>query len=104
MIQQTPIVINEGFSVHQELHLLGLTVKIVTSIARKAAAAKAEALEIDPSSTPGTLAYINGVRAIRMELLPLGWRLSRTGNVEATVNDKLAARRTSGAIRYGHCR
>ena len=34
-------------------------------------------------------AYINGVRAIRMDLLPLGWRLSRTGNVEATVNDKL---------------
>jgi hypothetical protein len=64
-------------------------VDIVTSIARKAAAAKAEALEIDPSSTPGTLAYINGVRAIRMDLLPLGWRLSRTGNVEATVNDKL---------------
>ncbi len=89
MIQQTPIVINEDFSVHQELHTLGLTVDIVTSIARKAAAAKAEALEIDPSSTPGTLAYINGVRAIRMDLLPLGWRLSRTGNVEATVNDKL---------------
>jgi len=89
MIQLTPIVINEGYSVHQELHALGLTVHIVTSIARKAAAAKAEALEIDPSSTPGTLAYINGVRAIRMELLPLGWRLSRTGNVEATVNDEL---------------
>lgn len=89
MFQQTPIVINEDFSVHQELHSLGLTVDIVTSIARKAAAAKAEALEIDPSSTPGTLAYINGVRAIRMDLLPLGWRLSRTGNVEATVNDKL---------------
>lgn len=89
MIQLTPIVINKGYSVHHELHALGLTVDIVTSIARKAAAAKAEALEIDPSSTPGTLAYINGVRAIRMELLPLGWRLSRNGNVEATVNDEL---------------
>lgn len=89
MIQLTSVVTNEGYSVHQELHALGLTIGIVTSIARKAAAAKAEALEIDPSSTPGTLAYINGVRAIRMELLPLGWRLSRTGNVEATVNDEL---------------
>lgn len=89
MTQPTPIIINEGYSVQQELHALGLTVDIVSTIARKAAAAKAEALEIDPSSTPGTLAYINGVRAIRMELLPLGWRLSRTGNVEATVNDKL---------------
>jgi hypothetical protein len=89
MSQQTPIVINEATSIHQELHSLGLTSDIITLIARKAAAAKAEALEIDPSSTPGTLAYINGVRAIRMALMPLGWRLSRTGNVEATVNDKL---------------
>lgn len=89
MIRHAPLVIKEGYSVRQELHSLGLTVEIVTTIARKAAAAKAEALEIDPSSTPGTLAYIHGVRAIRWELLPLGWRLSRTGNVEATVNDKL---------------
>ncbi|BAL95940.1 hypothetical protein RGE_26010 [Rubrivivax gelatinosus IL144] len=35
------------------------------------------------------LAYIKGVRAIRMELMPKGWRLSRTGNVESTVNDQL---------------
>ena len=89
MTQLAPTFINEGYLVHQELRALGLTVEVVTTIARKAAAAKAEALEIDPSSTPGTLAYINGVRAIRMALLPLGWRLSRTGNVEATVNDKL---------------
>lgn len=82
-------VINEGFQVHQELRALGLTVDIVKTVARKAASAKAEALEIDPSSTPGTLAYIKGVRAIRMELMTLGWRLSRTGNVESTVNDQL---------------
>lgn len=89
MIQPKPLVINENLQVHQELRLLGLTEDIVTTIARKVAAAKAEALEVDPSSTPGTLAYINGVRAIRLALLPLGWRLSRTGNVEATVNDEL---------------
>lgn len=89
MLQPKPLVINEDFQVRQELRALGLTVEIVTSIARKAAAAKAEALEIDPSSTPGTLAYIMGVRAIRMELMPKGWRLSRAGNVESTVNDEL---------------
>lgn len=89
MTQQTTVVINDGLSVSQELAALGLSVDIVKFIAQTAAAAKAEALEIDPSSTPGTLAYIHGVRATRMALLPLGWRLSRTGNVEATVNDKL---------------
>jgi hypothetical protein len=89
MAKSNAVVINEGFQVHQELAALGLTENIVTTIARKSAAARAEALEIDPSSTAGTLAYINGVRAIRLELLPLGWRLSRTGNVEATINDEL---------------
>jgi len=89
MLQLKTVVINESFQVHQELRALGLTVDIVTAIARKASAAKAEALEIDPSSTRGTLAYIKGVRATRMELMPQGWRLSRTGNVESTVSDEL---------------
>nr|WP_315491519.1 hypothetical protein [uncultured Rhodoferax sp.] len=89
MIYSKPVVISESSKVHQELRALGLTEEIVTTIARMAAAAKAEALEIDPASTPGTLAYIKGVRAIRLALLPLDWRLSRTGNVESTVNDKL---------------
>ena len=29
------------------------------------------------------------MRTIRLQLLPLGWRLSRAGNVESTVNDEL---------------
>lgn len=89
MIQPKPIVISEEFRVQQELRALGLTSEIVRSIARMSAAAKAEALEIDPACTPGMLAYIKGVRGIRLELLPLGWRIGRPGNVEATVNDKL---------------
>lgn len=84
-----PVVVSEGFLVNQELRKLGLTAEIVATIARKAAFAKADALEIDPASTPGTLAYIMGVRAIRMALIAEGWRLSRTGNVESTVNDEL---------------
>ncbi|HEY4084154.1 MAG TPA: hypothetical protein VGM81_25990 [Burkholderiaceae bacterium] len=90
MLQRKPLVINDDSQVRLELRKLGLTVEIVNKIARQAAAAKAEALEIDPSSTPGTLAYIFGVRAIRLELLKVdGWRMSRAGNVESTVNDEL---------------
>lgn len=89
MTQLKPVVVSVDFQVRQELRALGLTPEFITSIARMSAAGKFEALEIDPSSTPGTLAYIKGVRAIRLALLPLGWRLSRIGNVEATVNDKL---------------
>lgn len=90
MLLPKPVVINEGPQVHEELRRLGLTPEIVRTVARQAAAAKAEALEIDPSSTPGTLAYIHGVRGIRLALLTVdGWRLSRAGNVESTVNDEL---------------
>lgn len=89
MRQLNPIVINEGPQVRQELRALGLTVDIIAEIAKQAAAAKAEALEIDPTSTPGMLGYIKGVRAIRMALVPLGWVISRAGNVEATINNEL---------------
>ncbi|NRT55008.1 hypothetical protein [Sphaerotilus uruguayifluvii] len=89
MLHTKSVVITEEGHVQQELRSLGLTVDIVTTIARKVGAAKAEALEIDPSSAPGMLAYIHGVRAIRMELIPQGWRMSRPGNVESTVNDTL---------------
>ena len=89
MLQPKSVAVKEGFQVRRELRQLGLTPETVTTIARKAAAAKAEALEIDPSSTPGTLAYIFGVRAVRTALMALGWRMSRAGNVESTVNDEL---------------
>lgn len=89
MLQPTPVVINDASHVRHELHALGLTSDIVTTIARKAAAAKAEALAIDPFNSPGLLAYIFGVRAVRTELIALGWRMSRAGNVESTVNDEL---------------
>lgn len=89
MTTPQPVVVSDAWSVRQELQALGLTPEHVTEIARQAAAAKAEALAVDPCSTPGTLAYIHGVRAIRLRLLPGGWRISRSGNVESTVNDDL---------------
>jgi len=89
MINSESIMVSDTWSVRQELNALGLTPEAVTEIAHQAAAAKAEALAVDPCSTPGTLAYIHGVRAIRLKLLPEGWRISRSGNVESTVNDDL---------------
>jgi len=83
------VVVSDSWSVRQELRSLGLTPEGVTDISRQVAAAKAEALAVDPCSTPGTLAYIRGVRAIRLQLIPEGWRISRSGNVESTVNDDL---------------
>jgi hypothetical protein len=89
MINTLPLLVSDEINVRQELEALGLSLEIVTDIARQAAAAKSEALAVDPSSTPGTLAYIHGVRAIRLHLIPRGWRISREGNVESTVNDTL---------------
>ena len=89
MSKPQSVVVSDAWSIRQELHALGLTPEGVIDIARQAAAAKAEALAIDPCSTPGTFAYIRGVRAIRLMLLPEGWRVSRSGNVESTVNDDL---------------
>lgn len=64
----------------------------IAEIALSAAAARAESLSVDPSSAPGILSYIHGVRAIRLNLLKRGWRESRQGNVESTVNDDLGFR------------
>ncbi len=89
MINPQPVVVSDAWSVKQELRALGLSLEGITEIARQAAAAKAEALAVDPCSTPGTLAYIRGVRTIRLQLIPEGWRISRSGNVESTVNDDL---------------
>lgn len=89
MSVRQPILVSEPWEVRQELRALGLTEEFVLRVARACAAAKVDALEIDPCSTPGTLAYIAGVRHIRLQLLPDGWVLSRSGNVESTVNHEL---------------
>ena len=82
-------VVSDSPEVHEQLRALGLTAKIAGEIACMAAGAKGEALEIDPANSPGQRAYMMGVRAKRLMLLPLGWRISRAGGVEATVNDEL---------------
>lgn len=89
MSNSKPVIVDAGWQVKQELAALGLNSKIIRTIAVAAAAARAEALPVDPCSAAGTQAYIHGVRAIRLQLLPLGWEISRAGNVEATVNHQL---------------
>lgn len=83
-------VFREPIDVERELATLGLTAEFVKRVARQSRSAKMETLPIDPCNSPGTQAYIYGVRATRKALLrKKGWRMCRTGNVEATVNDKL---------------
>jgi hypothetical protein len=89
MNNRKPMVVTAAWEVRQALRVLGLTPEIVRNVAEAAAAGKAESLDVDPCSAPGTLAYIRGIRSIRLQLLPHGWRLSRAGNVESTVNDEL---------------
>lgn len=82
-------VVTDGWEVKSTLKALGLTPEIINNVARAAAGARADSLAVDPCSTPGQLAYIHGVRSIRIQLLPKGWRISREGNVESTVNHDL---------------
>ncbi|AOU97766.1 hypothetical protein BI364_07135 [Acidihalobacter yilgarnensis] len=82
-------IVREPQDVDDALKQIGLTRDIVVEVALSAAAARADTLPVDPSLAPGMLSYIFGVRAIRMSLLKSGWRTSRQGNVESTVNDDL---------------
>lgn len=75
-------------AVDRELARLGLTREVVRTIAERAAAARAEALSIDPRGSAGWDSYRHGHRAMRLALLPKGWRIDRSNNVESIVNDK----------------
>ena len=82
-------VVSDATEVKRGLRSIGLTPEIVREIAISAVSARAESLAVDPIGAPGLLSYIHGVRAMRLQLLPLGWREDRSGNVEATVNHEL---------------
>lgn len=89
MLALKPIVVIPVGQGESALNALGLTPEIIKNVAQAASAARADSLAVDPCSAPGTQAYIYGVRSIRLQLLPNGWRMSRAGNVESTVNDEL---------------
>lgn len=84
-----PVMVTAPWQVDQMLREIGLTRAIVREIALAAAGARADALAVDPSGTPGMLSYIHGVRTTRLQLVPSGWKVSREGHVESTVNHKL---------------
>jgi hypothetical protein len=83
------LVVRTQWQVDQALRDIGLTREIVRSVAFAAAGGRADSLAVDPRGAPGTLSYIMGVRTKRLKLLPLGWRESREGHVESTVNHEL---------------
>ncbi|WP_202980239.1 hypothetical protein [Marinobacter fonticola] len=87
--QQQSIIVDDEIGVNQQLAAIGLSTELIRKVAFAAAAGRAESLRVDPVSAPGQLAYINGVREIRLGLEREGWRISREGNVEATVNHDL---------------
>lgn len=86
MAVQIDRVVADPRTVAQELAKLGLTPEIVRTVAERAAAARAEALDIDPRGSAGWDSYRHGHRALRLQLRD-GWRIDRTNNVESIVND-----------------
>ena len=90
MLNRKHVIVNEESEVKSSLHtFVGLTPEIIQNIAMAASAARVDSLAVDPCNAPGIQAYIYGVRSIRLQLLPLGWRMSRVGNIESTINDEL---------------
>jgi hypothetical protein len=90
MLNRKLVIVNDESEVKSSLHaLVGLTPEIVQNVATAVSVARSNSLAVDPCNSPGIQAYIYGVRNIRLQLLPLGWRMSRVGNIESTVNDEL---------------
>lgn len=90
MFNRKLVIVNDESEVKSSLHtLVGLTPEIVENVAMAVSVARTNSLAVDPCNAPGIQAYIYGVRNIRLQLLPLGWRMSRVGNIESTVNDEL---------------
>jgi len=58
----------------------------LTEVAEKAAAGKANAVDDDPITTPGTFAYIYGTRALRGLFRAKGWERNRSSGIESVYN------------------
>jgi hypothetical protein len=83
------VVISEPVDAEQEMSYLGLKLALAQKVARGASAGRASALDIDVAFAPGMLSHIHGNRHLRLELLPLGWRMGRFNNVESVISDEL---------------
>ena len=79
-------ILDQPSDISSRLASLGLDRNDLLQVVLEAAAAKNEAVSMDPINAPGLLAYIYGTRGIRRCLLPHGWEIDRSENVEATLN------------------
>lgn len=85
MPDQNALIIENPLSVLDALSAIGMTRDSVIHIAKAAVAARAEYLEgIDTVNYPGTRAYQDGIRHMRLQLkaLPQGWVARKFHNIE----------------------
>lgn len=66
--------------------LFDVSLEDAIHIVLAAAGAKADAVDDDPLTAPGTFAYIYGTRAVRQTFRSRGWQLDRRDGVESVVN------------------
>ena len=78
--------------VNNRLRDLGLELGHVRSVIEAMAAGRANSTKNDPSSAPGLLSWIMGVRRLREELLPLGWKREDLDQVPTVVNNDTKVR------------
>lgn len=85
---QATEIFESSWDVNRRLASLGLEMSDIVEIVQAAISARNEAVDLHPNNAPGTLAYIFGIGAIRRLLLPRGWVIDRTDNIEATLNPR----------------
>ncbi|WP_145991806.1 hypothetical protein [Pseudomonas sp. FFUP_PS_473] len=91
MQNQSTLVIDHPYDVEAALAKVGLTKQKVVHIAKAASSARAEYLpNVDPVNFPGTRAYQEGTRQLRLQTLPDGWKTRKFNNIELVYNDQLS--------------
>lgn len=76
-------VFKEAEEVHSRLNLFGVTKAELMTVVHAAVGARADSVEHDPVTAPGTFSYIYGTRAIRDIFAPKGWKPDSTDGIES---------------------
>lgn len=85
MPEQKALIIDQPTAVFDALEFIGMTRDAVVHVAKAAVSARSEYLKgIDPVNFPGTRAYQEGTRQMRLKLkaLPKGWVARKFNNIE----------------------
>lgn len=82
---ETKIVKGER-EVEERLADFGTNIAEMVEIARKAAAARADATEDDPDPSPGLHSWLYGTRALRFIFRTKGWKRNNAGNIPSVFN------------------